>query len=385
MPTDVTELAFPAVQTYSSGEEVAWIDTAADGAEPEHPAPTVQLVAADRGRDDRRSRHALDRRPRGRRARPDRGRQRPRPVEASPAGGLTHRRVLPVRAHGSRTSVGVGPPADVEVRPSDLPRRVPRPVASLAGGQPRHGARVWLCSWRPGRGRSVCPYPDAVEEAFCFGWIGSSVNVLDDDRALQLMTPWKAKSTWTRLRRQPVATMEAAGLMTDAGRRAVEVAQAERLVDDLRARRGPRGTARAGRGLGRRPPGARGTGWFLRAPSGDAVVGHHRGRSRRRATSGSPRSSSEAGAPASGPGLKGQPWRTARGGRGSSGRRARRPPSARMRHAGQHLEAPSPSASATSGASIGAARCPSPPPRRRRRRPGGRSLEVSEVEPLVRL
>ena len=36
MPTDVTELAFPAVQTYSSGEEVAWIeDTTEGGAEPE--------------------------------------------------------------------------------------------------------------------------------------------------------------------------------------------------------------------------------------------------------------------------------------------------------------------------------------------------------------
>ena len=46
MPTDVDELAFPAIQTYSSGEEVAWIETAGGGAEPEHPAPSVQLVAA---------------------------------------------------------------------------------------------------------------------------------------------------------------------------------------------------------------------------------------------------------------------------------------------------------------------------------------------------
>lgn len=47
MPSDVQELAFPAVQTYSSDEEVAWIEpTPADGEEPEHPAPTVQLVAA---------------------------------------------------------------------------------------------------------------------------------------------------------------------------------------------------------------------------------------------------------------------------------------------------------------------------------------------------
>ena len=48
MPTDVTELSFPAVQTYSSGEEVAWIEqTTEGGAEPERPAPTLQLVAGD--------------------------------------------------------------------------------------------------------------------------------------------------------------------------------------------------------------------------------------------------------------------------------------------------------------------------------------------------
>jgi uncharacterized protein len=50
MPTDVDSLSFPAIQTYSSGEEVAWIETeTAGGAEPEHPAPTVQLTAASGG------------------------------------------------------------------------------------------------------------------------------------------------------------------------------------------------------------------------------------------------------------------------------------------------------------------------------------------------
>jgi uncharacterized protein DUF1775 len=46
LPTDVDSLAFPAIQTYSSGEEVAWIEPIGpDGEEPEHPAPTVELVA----------------------------------------------------------------------------------------------------------------------------------------------------------------------------------------------------------------------------------------------------------------------------------------------------------------------------------------------------
>lgn len=85
---------------------------------------------------------------------------------------------------------------------------------------------VWLCSWKSRTGRPACPYPEAVEEALCFGWIDSTVNILDDDRALQLMTPRKPKSSWTRLNRQRVADMEAAGAMTDAGRAAVDVAKA---------------------------------------------------------------------------------------------------------------------------------------------------------------
>lgn len=85
---------------------------------------------------------------------------------------------------------------------------------------------VWLCSWRTVTGRPTCPYPDVVEEAICFGWIDSTASRLDDERGLQLLTPRKPKSTWTRLNRRRVADLEAAGLMTDAGRRAVETAQA---------------------------------------------------------------------------------------------------------------------------------------------------------------
>lgn len=85
---------------------------------------------------------------------------------------------------------------------------------------------VWVASWRSGSGRQRVPYPDLVEEAICFGWIDSTVNTLDEDIGLQLMTPRKAKSTWTRLNRQRVADLEAQGRMTEAGRRTMEVAKA---------------------------------------------------------------------------------------------------------------------------------------------------------------
>ncbi|MEU5841193.1 YcnI family protein [Rhodococcus sp. NPDC047139] len=40
------EVAFPAIQTYSDGEVVAWDEIAAGDAEPERPAPTVTLAAS---------------------------------------------------------------------------------------------------------------------------------------------------------------------------------------------------------------------------------------------------------------------------------------------------------------------------------------------------
>jgi len=85
---------------------------------------------------------------------------------------------------------------------------------------------VWVATWRPPSGRERVPYADLVVEAICFGWIDSTVTKLDDERGIQLMTPRKARSGWTRLNRQRVADMEAAGRMTDAGRAAVAVARA---------------------------------------------------------------------------------------------------------------------------------------------------------------
>ena len=83
-----------------------------------------------------------------------------------------------------------------------------------------------MATWRKASGREAVPYAQLVEEAICFGWIDSTVNILDDERGLQLMTPRQPKSTWTRLNRQRVAALEADGRMTESGRAAVEIAQA---------------------------------------------------------------------------------------------------------------------------------------------------------------
>ncbi|HEX5118190.1 MAG TPA: YcnI family protein [Pseudonocardiaceae bacterium] len=47
LPTDTDRLVFKAIQTYSNGDVVRWIDTSMPGgAEPDHPAPTLRLVPA---------------------------------------------------------------------------------------------------------------------------------------------------------------------------------------------------------------------------------------------------------------------------------------------------------------------------------------------------
>jgi uncharacterized protein YcnI len=48
LPDDVNSLTFKAIQSYSDGSSVSWIEQAAPGssAEPEHPAPVLQLAAA---------------------------------------------------------------------------------------------------------------------------------------------------------------------------------------------------------------------------------------------------------------------------------------------------------------------------------------------------
>jgi uncharacterized protein YcnI len=47
LPDDLDKLEFPALQTYEGGEVVRWIEEVpADGEEPEHPVPTLTLVAS---------------------------------------------------------------------------------------------------------------------------------------------------------------------------------------------------------------------------------------------------------------------------------------------------------------------------------------------------
>ena len=68
----------------------------------------------------------------------------------------------------------------------------------------------------------VLPYIDVVEEALCFGWIDSTLKKLPDGRLAQRLSPRRKNSHWTRLNIEWCASLESRGLMTEAGRVALQ-------------------------------------------------------------------------------------------------------------------------------------------------------------------
>jgi uncharacterized protein YdeI (YjbR/CyaY-like superfamily) len=84
---------------------------------------------------------------------------------------------------------------------------------------------VWLIYYRTSTGRRRLSWEDAVREALCFGWIDSKVKPIDDERYRQIFTPRKPRSVWSKINKQYITELIEAGLMTDAGLRAVDVAK----------------------------------------------------------------------------------------------------------------------------------------------------------------
>ena len=67
------------------------------------------------------------------------------------------------------------------------------------------------------------PYVEVVETALCFGWIDSTYKRLPDGRGAQRLSPRRKGSHWTELNIERCHKMIAAGLMTEAGLKAMPI------------------------------------------------------------------------------------------------------------------------------------------------------------------
>lgn len=84
---------------------------------------------------------------------------------------------------------------------------------------------IWLVTFKKHCGDRYVSYDDIVEEALCFGWIDSLGRKLDEERTMLWISPRKPGSNWSKLNKDRVEKLIAAGLMTPAGLEKIEAAQ----------------------------------------------------------------------------------------------------------------------------------------------------------------
>lgn len=95
---------------------------------------------------------------------------------------------------------------------------------------------VWLIYHKKNSDETSVEYEDAVQEALSFGWIDSKVNALDDQRYMQVFTPRKPGSTWSKLNKKRVELLIEKNLMKPAGLEKVEAAKKDgswTFLDDI--------------------------------------------------------------------------------------------------------------------------------------------------------
>jgi uncharacterized protein YdeI (YjbR/CyaY-like superfamily) len=98
---------------------------------------------------------------------------------------------------------------------------------------------IWLITHKASADVSRLTYDEAVSAALCFGWIDSKPRKVDDQRSALWFAPRKPRSGWSRVNKQRIARMQAAGLMHAAGQAKIDAAVADGswtkldAVDDL--------------------------------------------------------------------------------------------------------------------------------------------------------
>jgi uncharacterized protein YdeI (YjbR/CyaY-like superfamily) len=84
---------------------------------------------------------------------------------------------------------------------------------------------VWAVTYKKAAAGPSVPYESIVEEALCFGWIDSTRKSIDEDRSRLLVTPRKPKSRWSKINKERVDRLMAAGVMEPPGLAAIDTSK----------------------------------------------------------------------------------------------------------------------------------------------------------------
>ncbi len=84
---------------------------------------------------------------------------------------------------------------------------------------------IWLVIYKKNSGVPTVTYDEAVDEAICFAWIDSKINKRDAESYAQFFARRNPKSNWSRVNKEKVARLEAAGLLAPPGLAMIEEAK----------------------------------------------------------------------------------------------------------------------------------------------------------------
>ncbi len=93
--------------------------------------------------------------------------------------------------------------------------------------------RVWLVIFKKDSGIPSPTYEEARDEALCFGWIDSLPNKRDADSYYLLFSVRNPKSNWSRVNKDLINELSAAGRLAPAGKRMVTLARETGTWDAL--------------------------------------------------------------------------------------------------------------------------------------------------------
>ena len=121
-----------------------------------------------------------------------------------------------------------------------IPPSPPSPALSVLFFKTKADWRAWLEKnhdsarevlvgfYKKGSGRPSITWPEAVDEALCFGWIDSVRRSLDDQSYTNRFTPRRARSTWSRVNIERFEELDRLALVQPAGKRAFAARDPER-------------------------------------------------------------------------------------------------------------------------------------------------------------
>lgn len=86
---------------------------------------------------------------------------------------------------------------------------------------------IWLRIWKINAGTPTVTYPEALDEALCFGWIDGQKKSFDSRSWLQKFTPRRSGSQWSKKNTEHAERLIKAKKMESSGLREINAAKSD--------------------------------------------------------------------------------------------------------------------------------------------------------------